>query len=84
MRVLRLAKLVLHVEARRDVLPPLSVRQTYHKGEQERKHKQVMGELVGTDRNGTAALAIAARLVTADVPCVTVATVATVAVAVPP
>ena len=43
---LRLSKLVLHIEGRRELLPPLSVRQTYHKGEQERKQQQVMGELV--------------------------------------
>ncbi len=43
---IRLAKLVVHIEARRAVLPLLKVRQTYHQGEQERRHKQVVNELL--------------------------------------
>ena len=44
---IRLAKLVVHIEARRDTLAKREVRQTYHSGEHERKHKQVVGERLG-------------------------------------
>ena len=42
---IKLAKLVVYIEARRDTLAKPEVRQTYHSGEHEAKHKQVLGEI---------------------------------------
>ena len=42
---IKLAKLVVHIEARRDTLAKPEVRQTYHSGEHEAKHKQVLKEI---------------------------------------